>query len=590
MELPSRPKGDIYARPGEYAALRARLRSIYAGDPIPSVVVSAFDERTRLMPYYFTSHIMAPAGARAIATALVDCGLAPTRVVFQQWTPRFRPSEARLDGRPIQMLLVSSMKIHAARAYALVADALRMGPDRPLVITGGPKAIYEPEDFFGIGGEPAVSADLVVTGEDFVLVQLLDVLSTYRNGSTSMLDAFRLARRDAALDGVPGLVYRAGEDEDAPLVSSGIQKLVQDLDEFPHPVAGYSLLEPPHRRTTLSAAPLPVSAIRRKSRIASLTLSHGCKFNCDYCPIPAYNQRTYRHKSGERIADEMRRIREELGIRMFFGTDDNFFNNRPAVEEMFSVLSRTKVNGRAFHREVFWGTEATEFDTWKNRDLLPAARLSGLRAIWFGIEDMTATLIRKGQSVSKTGELFSLLLDTGISPRPMLMHHDGQPLYSRKGLYGLLNQAMRLRKLGANSFQATVLTPAVGTRAFEPTLDKGVVFRSVGGRPVDEWEYDGNHVVASAVSRPWRLQFNVLMAYLAFYNPWNLTRAFFRPKRHGRISAVFCQAAGMYGLARSALHFLGTTYRLWRGPIERVASAPAKPAAMSLPVLESVPA
>jgi radical SAM superfamily enzyme YgiQ (UPF0313 family) len=228
----------------------------------------------------------------------------------------------------------------------------------------------------------------------------------------------------------------------------------------------------------------------------------------------------------------MRRIREELGIRYFFGTDDNFFNNRPAVEQMFQVMSKTKINGRPFGDQVMWGTEATEFDTWKNRDLLPAARKSGLRAIWFGIEDMTATLIRKGQSAGKTEELFELLNRCGISSRPMLMHHDGQPLYSREGMYGIVNQVRYLWKIGASSVQVTVLTPAVGTRSYEPTFEKGRVFSKVGGRSVDEWQYDGNHVVASESAKPWLMQANVLLAYLAFYNPWNFLRSVLRGRVH----------------------------------------------------------
>ena len=45
--------------------------------------------------------------------------------------------------------------------------------------------------------------------------------------------------------------------------------------------------------------------MQQRSPIGSLVLTFGCKFACPYCPIPAYNQRQYRVKSGERIADEM---------------------------------------------------------------------------------------------------------------------------------------------------------------------------------------------------------------------------------------------------------------------------------------------
>jgi len=585
VELPSRPSGDIYTKTGEYPALRRRIRATAAGLNIPTVVVYAFDKRTRLLPYFFSSHRMAPAGPRAVASALYDSGLTNTRIVFQAWNPNFRPSRARLDGKPIEMLMVSSMQIHAENAYRLVADAHISDSstgftgkipvsNRPLILAGGPKAIYEPWDLFGIGDNPSVSADVAVTGEEFVLMQLIEVLLDYRQPSGTMLEAFHHARCDGALADIPGLVYRRDDGYDSPLVTTGIQRIVNNLDEMPHPAIGFTLLERPHAGSELQSQPLPASRIRRYSPMGSLTISHGCKFNCDYCPIPAYNQRTYRHKSGERIVDELRQLREQFGIRYFFGTDDNFFNNRPAVEEMFEHMSAATIGGRPLRKMVRWGTEATEFDTWKNRDLLRPARKSGLRALWLGIEDLTATLIKKGQSVSKTGELFALLNKTGICPMPMMMHHDGQPLYSRKGLYGLLNQVAFLRKAGAQSMQVTMLTPAVGTRSYEASFEKRLVFDTARGKPILQCQFDGNHVVASSSLKPWRTQFNVLFAYASFYNPINLVRTMLRPANSIYLAGVYDQLVSMVGIVPTAIDFIKWSYRLWRGPVTRKTCPP----------------
>ena len=85
-----------------------------------------------------------------------------------------------------------------------------------------------------------------------------------------------------------------------------------------------------------------------------------------------------------------------------FGTDDNFFNNRDTVEETYTELAKGRILGKPFRDKLFFGTEATEFDVYKNKDLLPLCREGGLRAIWFGIEDMTAELVKKGQSPEKT--------------------------------------------------------------------------------------------------------------------------------------------------------------------------------------------
>jgi len=161
----------------------------------------------------------------------------------------------------------------------------------------------------------------------------------------------------------------------------------------------------------------------------------------------------------------------------------------------------------------------------RNLDLLPLARDAGTRAIWFGIEDMTAALIKKGQTPEKTRRIFAALLDHGIAPMPMLMHHDGQPLKSRRGLAGLVNQVRYLRRAGAVSVQITFLTPMVGSKGYERNYRDRLVMQRVGGCPVEDYQYDGNHSIATTDPRPLGKQLNVLRGYAAFYNPASIARA-----------------------------------------------------------------
>src|SRR5207249_2639818 len=259
--------------------------------------------------------------------------------------------------------------------------------------------------------------------------------------------------------------------------------------------------------------------LKRHAGMISLVTTHGCKFHCSYCPIPAYNQFTFRFKSSERLRDEIETLAERTGIHAFFGTDDNFFNNRESVAEVFTGLTRGRVHGKPFRDAIFFGTEATEYDVFKNQDLLALCRSGGLRAIWFGIEDMTAELVKKGQSPEKTKELFGLLNRHGICPMAMMMHHDGQPLYSRGQLYGLLNQVHFLRQTGSVSVQVTILTPSVGSKGYEEPYQKGMVIGQAGSQRLQDYQYDGNHCIATDDPNPWRKQLNLYLAYASFYNP-----------------------------------------------------------------------
>src|SRR5947209_9572846 len=202
MELPRRNRGDELLRPGELTHLRARLRQIAPRHDLATVIACAFDHRTRMLPFIFADTRMAPAGVRAIGSAMVDSGFQKTRIVLQQWNRRFRPSQMRLDGRVPDLFMVSSMGLHSQRCMDLIRDAHRIDPaHRPLIIAGGPHAVYQPNELFSAHPADPTSADVVVTGEEYVLLSMLEVLLSLRGKGESMRAAFVRARDSGALEG-----------------------------------------------------------------------------------------------------------------------------------------------------------------------------------------------------------------------------------------------------------------------------------------------------------------------------------------------------------------------------------------------------
>src|SRR4051812_11360729 len=181
MELPRRNRGDELLRPGELLALRQRLRTLSAGHDVATVIACAFDHRTRMLPFIYADTRMAPAGVRAIGAAMVDAGFPKTRIVLQQWNKYFKPSRMQLDGRVPDLFMVSTMGMHSDRALDMIRDARRIDPaHRPLIIAGGSHAVYEPFLFFGDErANSAAGPDVVVTGEEFVLLSLLEVILTF---------------------------------------------------------------------------------------------------------------------------------------------------------------------------------------------------------------------------------------------------------------------------------------------------------------------------------------------------------------------------------------------------------------------------
>src|SRR3989440_5431042 len=135
MELPRHTRGDELLRPGELTRLRGRLRLIAPQHDLATVIACAFDHRTRMLPFIFADTRMAPAGVRAIGSAMVDSGFPKTRIVLQQWNRRVRPSLMKLDGRVSYLFMVLSMGLHSTRCMELIRDARRIDPARrPLII------------------------------------------------------------------------------------------------------------------------------------------------------------------------------------------------------------------------------------------------------------------------------------------------------------------------------------------------------------------------------------------------------------------------------------------------------------------------
>jgi radical SAM superfamily enzyme YgiQ (UPF0313 family) len=542
-----------------------------------TVIACAFDHRTRMLPFIYADTRMAPAGVRAIGSALVDIGFDKTRIVLQQWNTRFRPSKMKLDGRVPDLFMVSSMGMHSGRALEMMRDARTIdAAHRPLIIAGGSHAVYEPHLLFS--GDPTNpgGADVAVTGEEFVLLSMLEVLLSMRAIGESMRSVFYRAKDAGALDGIPGLVYPRGEQEGVAeeLVDTGVQRLLADLDELPSPVHGYRLLESPSGSETLASRAVTPEKVRRLTPIGSLIFTFGCKFACPYCPIPAYNQRQHRLKSPQRIAEEMWQLYKEYGIRNFFGVDDNFFNSKMLTLNIVETLASAEFEGTPLRRKARWYTEVTVHDTLQMKDHLPLVHKAGCRALWLGVEDMTATLVNKGQSVDKTSEAFRLMRAAGICPMPMMMHHDTQPLYSRGTNYGLLNQINLLRKAGAVSLQVLMMTPSPGTKLYEKTFTDGLVIASAGGKPTEPHMCDGNYVIASCHARPWRKQLNLLMGYLSFYNPYWLIVNLIRSKTRVGMKPAGMQMVGILGLIQSFRRTSGWAVRLMFGRIDRLSRPP----------------
>jgi hypothetical protein len=94
---------------------------------------------------------------------------------------------------------------------------------------------------------------------------------------------------------------------------------------------------------------------------------------------------------------------------------------------------------------------------------------------------------------------------------------------------------------------------------------------------------DGNYVIASRERKPWRIQIDLWLAYLFFYNPVRLLISIVRPKSCLYLMDCVPQVVGMWGLIQNVRRTFGWMLRLVFKRIRRTTRPPASPVPVRRP-------
>lgn len=577
MELSPRTGHDRFLSHSPLAACEA-LRLQIEADRYTAAVVYPFDPFTEVGPFLGYSARTITAGPWVVGAMLQRAGVT-ARVVQQVWNPNFQAQRATINGRPIDILAISAMNIHAGKAQALIRDASLMGPARPLVVCGGPKYIYQPTDAWR--GGPDLWPDVVVTGETHVLISLLQRVSTLKRGDETLAQACRRVRDDGGLQDIPGLMYRiAGDDEG--LVHTGTARLSPNL-ERPFSVEGLQLYERPGRHGGLSPAPMSLREIGTQvSAIITPGITEGCTETCGFCPIPARMQRSYRTTSHEFISEDFLRVLEATGIRDFAVGDDSHFNSKHC-ETFWAEMAQVRHKGQPLRGQIRIATEAVLAHVKKRLHVLPDASLGGLNTLWFGIETFNTSDLDKGQNTERTEEVFAALRRQGIGPMAMTILFEGQQWRGNATHpFGIAETMTMLDRCGASYMQMTHISPSPGSRFYEGHFTSGEVLAEAGAYQIDDRFFDGNRVILdfSRGKDPRscaRRQLLILGAYWKFYGPLRLLRLIGRYLREPtalRSQDVRMCAIGMAQTAVSTMRYAPWVLALWRGPWRQYAATP----------------
>lgn len=304
---------------------------------------------------------------------------------------------------------------------ALIANALeiariaRIKCPNARVVLGGVHPTVLPEEVLG---EPAV--DIVVRGE----------------GENTMRDL----SAEKALDQIDGISYREGHT----IRHVPDRPLIKDLDTLPFPA---------YHQLPMSKYHPAAGASKRRPAISMLA-TRGCPGRCTFC-YRIFGPRL-RVRSGLKVAEEVKYLQENFGIREICFYDDTFTVAKKQVYAFCQALEEMKI-------DLTWVC-FSRIDS-VDEDMLRCMKQAGCHQILYGVEAASPEILHnigKRANPELAEHKIQLTKKAGIDVRISLML--GNPGETEQTMRETLDYAIRVDPVVA---MFNITTPFPGTEMFD---------------------------------------------------------------------------------------------------------------------------
>ncbi|HOE03854.1 MAG TPA: radical SAM protein [Bacteroidales bacterium] len=250
-----------------------------------------------------------------------------------------------VDNHPKPYIFAISTLTESFSSARKLSDRLKkLYPDSIIIMGGIHPSSMPSEILFSVK-----SCDYVFVGEaESEIVAIYNIIKSGRN-----------------LSSVPGIGYRKGNE--VIVNPPGIP--IKDIDALPD--FPYDLFD----------------SWKQYNR-GHIISSRGCPYNCSFCCVKTVGQRRYRYKNSKTVVAELELLAERYGQREIAFFDDNFLANKKRVEELCH-----EINSSAKLRGVTYSFQARTRDM--NKEILELMFSSGFKAVFFGIETVSDTLLKQ---------------------------------------------------------------------------------------------------------------------------------------------------------------------------------------------------
>jgi anaerobic magnesium-protoporphyrin IX monomethyl ester cyclase len=202
---------------------------------------------------------------------------------------------------------------------------------------------------------------------------------------------------DRRIDLVAGIAFRPNDTE---IKINPPRPLINNLDDIPFPdrdmvdIGNY-------RKSHVSRG-----HSRKTKRIAEITCSRGCPYDCIFCASKVVHSRRVRFRSPENIIAEIGYLIDIYGIEHFSFLDDTFTLKKEILKPVCEYLGLKGVSFDSY-------TRVSDIDEEKT-DIMVS---NGCKKISFGVESGSPRilkLIRKGITVEQAESAFTIARKAGL--------------------------------------------------------------------------------------------------------------------------------------------------------------------------------
>jgi len=378
--------------------------------------------------------------------------------------------------------IVASSGFATCNAYVTartLETAKKIRPD-VLTVTGG--------QHFTVTANESLEAypeiDVIVRGEgEQSLVELVKAIDKGH-------------KTQPALSKIEGISFRHGQA----IQHNPSRPLMENLDALPFP--GYHFVKDHASKYhfTMMAG--------HKARYGMVEASRGCPHRCTFCSQWKHWQGVWRHKSVERVAQEIEYLYTNYDNRLIWLTDDNFGLGK-RMDQLCDQLVQ-----RGFADDLTIFMQARCDDIVKSQDLLPKMYKAGISWLLLGVESHNkATLdgFRKGTNPQDNKTAVELLKKNGIFTQATCIIGDrsdsAEKAHDLREFVNFLDPDLAI---------FMILTPFPGTDLFEEAKRGGWI---------EDWNwanYDMVHAImpTETLTRE-QVQHELYQCYRSFFGSWS---------------------------------------------------------------------